>query len=242
MSLDDAIRAAVLCMHMATRDDMVIRHLPLARRLARRYSHSPQVMEDLTQVAALGLVRAAERFDPDRGVSFSSFAVPTILGELRRHFRDTRWAVHVPRELQERAQRVEREIERLTATLRREPRPREVAESLGMDVEDVLDAQGAFVAFDAQSLNAPVGAAGADGDSAGDLIGSVDGRYDIAEELASLEPALGELSERDRQALHLRFACDMTQAEIGRHLGVSQMQISRILRRALRNLRESACV
>src|SRR3954454_15165237 len=140
---------------MAMRNDMVVEHLPLARRLARRYAHSPEALEELVQVAALGLVRAARRFDPDRGVSFSSFAVPTILGEIRRHFRDTRWALHVPRELQERAQRVESEIERLTASLRRRPRPREVAESLGMEVEDVLEAQGAFGAFDVQSLDAP---------------------------------------------------------------------------------------
>src|SRR3954447_24281988 len=142
---------------MAMTQEMIVEHLPLARRLARRYSHSPQVADDLAQVAALGLVRAAARFDPSRGVWFSSFAIPTILGELRRHFRDTRWALHVPRELQERAQRVDREVERLTPTLGREPRPREVAASLDMSVEQVLEAQGAYAAFDAQSLNAPVG-------------------------------------------------------------------------------------
>src|SRR3954452_11935061 len=140
---------------MAMRNDMVVEHLPLARRLARRYAHSPEALEELVQVAALGLVRAARRFDPDRGVSFSSFAVPTILGELKRHFRDTRWALHVPRELQERSQRVESEIQRLTSALRRRPRPREVAESLGMQVEEVLEAREAFAGYDAASLDAP---------------------------------------------------------------------------------------
>ena len=221
---------------------MVIEHLPLARRLARRYAHSPQVFEDLVQVAALGLVRAADRFDPDRGVAFSSFAVPTILGEIKRHFRDTRWALHVPRELQERAQRVEREVERLTSMLRREPRPREVADSLGLDVEDVIEAQGASVAFDTRSLDAPATDSDGDSDSAGDLIGASDSGYELAEDMASIDPGLMDLSERDRRALHLRFACDMTQAEIGRHLGVSQMQVSRILRRALADLRQSAYV
>ena len=221
---------------------MVIEHLPLARSLARRYAHSPQAAEDLVQVAALGLVRAAERFDPERGVSFSSFAVPTILGELKRHFRDTRWALHVPRELQERAQRVEHEVERLRAALRREPRPREVADSLGLSLEQVLEARDALIAFDAQSLDAPAATGDGEGNSAGDLLGAEDSGYELAEELASLRPGLAELSRRDREALHLRFVCDMTQAEIGRHLGVSQMQVSRILRRALGVLRESACV
>ena len=221
---------------------MVLEHLPLARRLARRYAHSPQAMDDLVQVAALGLVRAADRFDPDRGVSFSSFAVPTILGELRRHFRDTRWALHVPRELQERAQRVEHEVERLTTVLRREPRPREVAASLGLSVEQVLEAQDAFIAFDTRSLDAPVATGEDDGNRASDFVGVDEPGYELVEDLASLEPALEDLSERDREALHLRFECDMTQAEIGRHLGVSQMQVSRILRRALSDLRQSACV
>jgi RNA polymerase sigma-B factor len=227
---------------MAMTQEMIVEHLPLARRLARRYSHSPQVADDLAQVAALGLVRAAARFDPSRGVSFSSFAIPTILGELRRHFRDTRWALHVPRELQERAQRVDREIERLTAVLGRDPRPREVAESLGMAVEEVLEAQGAFGAFDAQSLDAPLQVDDADGGSVGALIGADDDGYELAEERASIAPALEQLNERDRQALHLRFDCDMTQAEIGRHLGVSQMQVSRILRRALAEVERSVQV
>ncbi len=218
---------------------MVLEHLPLARKLARRYSHSPQMAEDLMQVAALGLIRAVDRFDPDRGVSFSSFAVPTILGELKRHFRDTRWALHVPRELQERAQSVDREVEQLTTKLGREPRPREVADSLGIDVEQVLEAQSAHGAFDAQSLDAPVMAADGNSDSAGDLIGIEDDGYELAEDRASIEPALDGLSDRDRLTLRLRFDRDMTQAEIGRRLGISQMQVSRILRRALNDMERS---
>lgn len=213
--------------------------MPLARRLARRYARSPDMLDDLNQVAALALVKAVDRYDPARGVSFSTFAVPTILGELKRWFRDTRWAVHVPRELQERAQRVEAETERLTASLRRAPTPSEVADALGVDVDEVLEARDAFSGFDAASLDAPV--ADEDGaDTAADLLGSPDGGYEVVEQLSAIAPALGRLTERERMALHLRFEQDMTQAEIGERLGVSQMQISRILRRSLDALRAAA--
>ena len=222
---------------LRARDELIERHLPLARRLARRYSRSPDLYEDLAQVAALGLVKAVDRYDPARGTSFSSFAVPTILGELKRYFRDTRWALHVPRDLQERAQRVENEIERLTAVHGRAPTPRDVARAIGVSVEDVLEARDAFNGFEAASLDAPV--ADEDSDTTGDLIGADDDRYEIVDELASLEPALELLSDRDRRALEMRFIGDMTQAEIGERLGVSQMQVSRILRRALATLREA---
>src|SRR4051812_39807661 len=119
------------------REETVVRHLPLARKLARRYARSDDMLEELEQVAALGLVKAVDRFDPSRGTAFTSFAVPTILGELKRHFRDTRWALHVPRELQERSQRVARAVDRLTTEAGRSPTVAEVADRLGMPVEDV---------------------------------------------------------------------------------------------------------
>src|SRR3954468_21907818 len=125
----------------ATRQELILRHLPLARRLARRYARSSESLEELRQVAALGLIKAIDRYDPDRGTPLTSFAVPTILGELKRHFRDTRWALHVPRDLQERSQRVESELDRLTSELGRSPSRAELAEATGLDVEQVVEAR-----------------------------------------------------------------------------------------------------
>jgi RNA polymerase sigma-B factor len=189
-------------------------------------------------VAALALVKAVDRFDPARGGSFSSFATPTILGEIKRHFRDTRWAVHVPRDLQERAQRAARESDRLATELRRAPTPSELAEAVGTSVEDVLEALEAFSGYDVASLDAPVSDADADADEPlGEMFGCVDERYERVEQRVAVAPALAGLSRRDRMALRLRFDADMTQAEIGGVLGVSQMQVSRILRRSLSEVR-----
>jgi RNA polymerase sigma-B factor len=222
------------------REAMIERHLPLARRLARRYIRSQDVADDIEQVAALGLVKAVDRFDPERGRSFVSFATPTILGEIKRHFRDTRWAVHVPRELQERAQRVLRESDRLTARLGRAPTLAEIADAVGCNVEEVLEAREAFTGFDAESLDAPMADEGDDGaDTLSEVFGSADGGYLRVEERVTIAPAVSRLPERDRTALRLRFDEDMTQAEIGSALGISQMQVSRILRRSLSAVREA---
>jgi RNA polymerase sigma-B factor len=221
-----------------SRDAMIERHLPLARRLARRYIRSQDVADDVEQVAALGLVKAVDRFDPARGRSFVSFATPTILGEIKRHFRDTRWAVHVPRDLQERAQRVLRESDVLLARLGRAPTLAEIAGAAGCNVEEVLEAREAFTGFDAESLEAPLTSDGAD--SLSELLGADDGGYELVEERVTIEPLVAGLPERDRRALRLRFAEDMTQAEIGAELGISQMQVSRILRRSLSEVREAA--
>lgn len=223
-----------------SRTELIERHLPLARRLARRYAHTREASDDLTQIAALGLVKAVDRFDPERGTSFTAFAVPTILGELKRHFRDTRWALHVPRELQERFQMVERKTERMSASLGRAPTAGEVARALDLQVEQVLEAQAAAVAYDAVSLDAPVGRDPDDGVGGVDLLGECDAGYELVEDRAAIMPALEQLTARDRLVLRLRFNEEMTQAEIGARLGVSQMQVSRILRRALSRARELA--
>lgn len=221
-----------------SRDAMIERHLPLARSLARRYARSAEVADDLEQVAALGLVKAVDRFDPARGKPFSSFATPTILGELKRHFRDTRWALHVSRDLQERAQRVAHTTDRLTSELRRSPTAAEVADAVAASVEEVLEALEAFGGLDAGSLDAPGETERAEGsDTLGELIGAEDAGYELAEERATIGPAVARLTRRDRLALRLRFEEDMTQAEIGSVLGVSQMQVSRILRRSLSTVR-----
>jgi RNA polymerase sigma-B factor len=226
---------------IAERERLILRHLPLARRLARRYAHSSESQEELNQVASLGLIKAIDRYDPERGTSLASFAVPTILGELKRHFRDTRWALHVPRDLQERAQRVESELDRLTGELGRAPTRAELADAVGVGVEELVEAREAFSGYDAASLDAPA-FGGDDADdftSAGDMLATDERGYALTEEWASIEPALAKLDERERIALRLRFFEDMTQSQIADRLGVSQMHVSRILRAALDTLRRA---
>jgi RNA polymerase sigma-B factor len=225
--------------------ELVLQHLPLARRLAQRYASTPNAVDDLTQVAYLGLVKAVDRFDPAREVSLASFAIPTILGELKRWFRDTRWAAHVPRELQERALKVERELADLTTTLGRSPTPAELAERMGLDTEEVLEAREVSRRADAWSLDAPLGRLGDDGagDGAGalvDTIGAADEGYETVEEVATIRPLIAALSARERAVIELRFGKDMSQREIAERVGVSQMHVSRILRRALREIRDVA--
>jgi RNA polymerase sigma-B factor len=224
----------------AARQELILRHLPLARRLARRYAHSAESQEELNQVATLGLIKAIDRYDPERGTSITSFAVPTILGELKRHFRDTRWALHVPRDLQERAQRVEAALDRLTLELGRSPTRAELADASGLDVEEVIEARQAFAGYEAASLDAPAGGLDEDDSSTtGDMLGVPEPGYELAEQWAAIEPALASLPERERIALRLRFFEDLTQSEIAKRLGLSQMHVSRILRAALDTLRRA---
>lgn len=222
------------------RERLVEMYLPLARRLARRYAGAREPVEDLVQVACLGLVKAIDRFDPERGVAFSSFAVPTILGELRRYFRDCGWAVHVPRGTQERALRAEQALRELTGRSGRAASVQDVAEYLEWEIEEVLDALEAGAAHHAVSLDAP--APGEDGEerSMADSLGGCDGRIDLVEARLSVAAAARFLPARERLVLRMRFIDDMTQSRIAAELGVSQMQISRILRSALNRLRELA--
>jgi RNA polymerase sigma-B factor len=223
------------------RDAITERFLPLARRLARRYQRPDEPFDDLLQVAYLGLVKAIDRYDPARPVAFSSYAVPTILGELRRHFRDRTWAVHVPRDLQELALRVERAVDEHARRTGRQPSVREVAAAVGQSEEAVLEALEAGGAYRATSLQTPRGDEGGEGgDTLGDAIGTDEHGFDHAEQRATLDRLLRLVSERDRAVLRMRFEEDLTQAEIGERIGVSQMQVSRILRAALQRLREGA--
>jgi RNA polymerase sigma-B factor len=218
------------------RDELVERFLPLARALALRYQRSHESLDDLLQVAALGLIKAIDRFDPGREIAFSSYAVPTILGELRRHFRDRTWAVRVPRNLQELSLRVDGMVEALAEQLRRQPCVAEIAAALGVDEEEVLEALHARGAYRALSFDAPRGA-DEEAPTLADAIGAAEDGFDRAEERATLEALLGLVRPREREVLRLRFEEDMTQAEIGAIIGVSQMQVSRIIRRALERLR-----
>jgi RNA polymerase sigma-B factor len=220
------------------RDELVERFLPLARKLARRYTAAHEPFEDLLQVASLGLVKAVDRFDCSRGNAFSSFAVPTILGELKRYFRDLGWAVHVPRGAQERAVKVEDAQNKLSAKSGRPPTVPQLAEYLELSIEEVLEALETARAHHASSLDAPYD----DGDGGTtaivDTLGTEDRELGLAVDRISVAVAATELSPRERQVLALRFVGDLTQTQIAEQIGVSQMQVSRILRRALAQLTE----
>ena len=224
----------------AAREELVARFLPLARQLARRYQRGREPLDDLVQVASVGLVKAVDRFDPDRGTAFSSYAVPTILGELKRYFRDAGWAVHVPRGMQERVLEVNATVAKLARQLGRSPTPAEVAGSLSMPVEEVLEAMEAAVAYDAISLEAPRSGQESESAQYGETLGSEDERFELIELGASIAPTIRALPERDRLVLHLRFVEDLTQSEIAARIGVSQMHVSRLIRRALARLRTVA--
>jgi RNA polymerase sigma-B factor len=223
------------------RDTLIERFLPLARQLARRYQRAAEPLDDLVQVASIGLVKAVDRFDAARGVAFSSYAVPTILGELKRYFRDSGWAVHVPRGMQERAMQIDRAIKELAGRLGRSPSVDEVAEHTHISVEDVLGAMEASQAYEAVSLDSERGNPGEpSAETLADGIGETDERFELVEYGASIAPAVKALSDRDRLILHLRFVEDLTQSQIADRIGVSQMQISRLIRRSLARLRAAA--
>ena len=220
------------------RAEMVAEYMPLARSLARRYERSSEPLDDLVQVASLGLVKAVDRFDPERGVAFASFAVPTILGELRRYFRDCCWDVHVPRGTQENVLAIEAAQRRLTLTRSRGPSVNELAEYLELDPERVLDALQAAHAYGTLSLDAPrTSVAGDDAGTYAETLGDIDERYELVDGAATIASALTHIPERERVALALRFGEDLTQSEIAERVGVSQMHVSRLLRRAIEQLR-----
>jgi RNA polymerase sigma-B factor len=219
---------------------LVVRWMPLARQLARRYARTSEPFEDLLQVASIGLVKALKGYDPGRGKAFSSYAVPTIMGELKRHFRDRTWSVRMPRSLQELAMRVEDARDRLYAELGRGPSVAELARACETSEEEVLEALQAGDAYHATSLDARRDDDGDDGHTLGDTLGEADDGYRLAEHRALLRSVMSALSERDREILRLRFEEDLTQHEIARMVGVSQMQISRLLRRSLSTLRLAA--
>jgi RNA polymerase sigma-B factor len=211
--------------------------MPLALSIARRYAHrDPDLLDELTQVAAIGLIKAVDRYDADSGNAFSSFAVPTIQGEIRRYFRDHRWAVRVPRDLQERAVRIERDRDHLTEELGRNPTVAEIADWNGCGVEDVIDAMEASNARVGDSLERPCGADHEDAHTLADRLGANDEGFAAAESRTVLAPLLATLSERERAVVLMYLRDDLTQAEIGRRIGCSQMHVSRIYRGAIAKL------
>src|SRR3954464_1547553 len=223
----------------AAREELVRRMLPLVRRVATSYGARGHG-DDLEQVAALGLFKAIERYDPTFGVPLRTYAIPTMFGEVRRYLRDNAWAVRVPRPLQERVLETTKAVERLSASIGRAPTAAELAEEMGCELEDALEALRAGAAYSAVSLDAPAGSLD-DGDrTLADTIGYDDERIERAEDVAALRTLRDVLDDRDREVLYLRFVEDLTQTEIAKRIGVSQMQVSRLIRRALARLSERA--
>jgi RNA polymerase sigma-B factor len=222
----------------AIREELVERNLPFAKRLARRYRGASESFDDLLQVASLALVNAVDRFDPDRGIPFSAFASPTILGELKRHFRDRAWTVRVPRGLHDRMAQVDKAVADLTEKLQRSPSIAEIAEKLELEPTDVLEVMEANHNRRPLSLDRPVGGDEAEEAQPADWIGEEDKNYELVEGRVTLDAALPDLDERERLVLRLRFVDDMTQSQIAEEIGHSQMHVSRILRRALGKIRE----
>jgi RNA polymerase sigma-B factor len=215
--------------------------MPLAASVARRFVHGDSdLLDELRQVAALGLVKAVDRFDPSRGSAFSTFAVPTIQGEIRRYFRDVTWTVRPPRDLQEHALRIERHRAQLTEQLGRAPTPRELADIGDCTVEDVMDALLAMRARTGESLERPAGDDDGDTFTLADQLGRDDPGFAAADERATLAPLLATLSKRERAVIELYVRQGLTQAEVGRRLGCSQMHISRIFRGAMARLEAAA--
>jgi RNA polymerase sigma-B factor len=215
------------------REELAARFVPVARDLASRYRHTNEPLEDLVQVACLGLMKAIDRFEPGRGSRFMSYAVPTMVGELKRHFRDKGWALHVPRELQERVLNVNRATETLSKKLGRSPTAAEIAEVVRMTPEQVLEAQEAGTAYDTSSLDQPLSVTEDESGTLLDTLGGEEGGYEFVELSVAVGPTVRALPPREREILRLRFVDDLTQREIGERVGVSQMHVSRLLRRAL---------
>ncbi len=220
------------------RDELVRRFLPLARKLARRYAGAREPIDDLIQVASLGLVKAVDRFDPTRKIAFSSFAVPTIAGELKRYFRDLGWSVHVPRGAQEMALKVEQARQQMASRSGRSPGVNELAQYLEWSVEDVLDALEAGSAHHSVSLDAPTDDGEGEVGSLAQSLGAGDERLESIEDRVTISTATRKLPARERKVLYLRFVEDLTQTQIAELIGVSQMQVSRILRRAVAQLQD----
>src|SRR4051812_16300522 len=225
---------------LAAREELIRRFLPLARKLAARASRGDS-MEDVYQVASVALVKGVDRFDPDRGAALSSYLVPTILGEIKRHFRDFNWAMHMPRDMHDRMMAARTAGDVLWQRLGRAPTPSELAAELGVTVEEALELHEASLALAVRSLDAP--REGGDDDGGDDLsaaVGAVDDSFEAVEDRSALAAGLKALPERERQILKMRFEDDMLQHEIAERIGISQMHVSRLLRRALERLRTIA--
>ncbi|MER5573419.1 RNA polymerase sigma factor SigF [Streptomyces massasporeus] len=221
------------------RNTLIEMNMSLVRFAAGRFrSRGPEEMEDIVQVGMIGLIKAIDRFELTREVEFTSFAIPYIVGEIKRFFRDTTWAVHVPRRLQEARVQLARATEELRSRLGRTPTVKELSELMSLPEDEVREARLASNGYNSTSLDAAIGGS-EDGETAlADFIGADDRALELVEDFHALAPMIAALDERDRQIIHMRFAEELTQAQIGERLGVSQMHVSRLLSRCLARLRE----
>jgi RNA polymerase sigma-B factor len=219
----------------AARDQLVEENLPLVRAISRRYAGKGEPLDDLVQVGSIGLIKAIDRFDLDRGVELRTYAVPTIVGEIKRHFRDRGWAVHVPRRMKELNLRLSRLVETLSGDLGRSPTITELAAAAGATDEEVVEALESGHAYSTDPLTVP-GDDDADADRL-EQLGRIEEGYAIAEDRSVLEHGLGALDERDRRIVELRFIDGLTQSQIAHEIGISQMHVSRLIRRALETMR-----
>lgn len=221
---------------LAARERLIERYMSLVRSLARRYASRGEQLDDLTQIGAIGLIKAIDRFDLDRGVELTTYATPNIIGEIKRHFRDHGWAVRVPRGLQELSIQLMHVVERLTVEYQRSPTIGELAEATGVSEEEVLEALEAGRAYSPLSLSVAPGSDDEDLDPL-ESLGSEEHEYEVSEDRAVLEPGMRVLDERERTILRLRFYEGLTQSQIAQQVGISQMHVSRLIRRALDKVR-----
>ncbi len=219
------------------RERVIELYLPLAEYLARRFRNRGEPYDDLSQVAVIGLIKSVDGFDPDRGVEFASYAIPTIVGELKRHFRDKGWSVRVPRRLQELKLEIAKAVGELTQRLQRSPTVADLAEHLGIPEDEVLAGLDTANAYSALSLHTPV-AGEESGPEVVDLLGDDDPSLGSVEDRATLRPLIQKLPEREQRIIALRFFGNMTQSQIADEIGISQMHVSRLLARSLKQLRE----
>ncbi len=215
----------------AARERVLVEMMPLVRAMAHRYAGRGEPLEDLVQVGSIGLIKAVDRFDVDRGVEFASYAVPTIVGEIRRHFRDKAWAMHVPRRLKELSLRLSRVLDQLTTELGRSPTIAELAHAAGVDEEEAIDALDSMNAYSTRSLHAPFDD-GSD-DSLSERLGTDETGYAEIEDGTLVAAGLDALDDRERQIVEMRFFQEMTQSQIASEIGISQMHVSRLLRKSL---------
>ena len=219
----------------ALRDRAIEAWLPLAKHLAHRYAGRGEPTDDLVQTATIGLIKAVDKFDPERGVDFAGYAIPTIIGEIKRYFRDRTWSIRVPRRLQELRLAITEANATLSHTLARPPLVADIAAHLGITEEEVLEGLEGARAYNATSLSTPIGAEG--GTELGDTLGAEDDEYELADIRATLGPALETLDDRQREIVVLRFYGNLTQSQIAERIGISQMHVSRLLAKALTKLR-----
>jgi RNA polymerase sigma-B factor len=223
---------------LAAREELIERYMSLVRSLARRYAYRGEQLDDLVQIGAIGLIKAIDRFDLERGVELTTYATPNIIGEIKRHFRDKGWSVRVPRGLQELNVQISKLIEQLTVQLGRSPTIPELAKAAGVEEEQVLEALESGRAYSSVSLST-----GGGSDEDGELdplesLGTIEHEYEVSEDRAVLAPGFKVLDERERKILHLRFFSGLTQSQIAAEIGISQMHVSRLIRRSLEKIRE----